>query len=392
MPPKTRKNTTRSTDKIVKAGSTSSSDEPDSTKSYEIITRLSQKYLNKGQRPKKANGNKIKNQENGYEGDEENTTGSPSPVSGSPASITGSSSSASGSPYDFEDEVMSGDSILKKKGKKTKKSVKKVEKKSNKRKKSPKVDIPPRKQDKSVTFSDKSVCIEYETVKLPKTPLPSATHKTPSLPLEKIDVQMIEESQRQLRKRKVDVPATVPSKCKVTKKHLVEKVQTEPKIKGVNIHSSSNFIQPRRKIVPGMVQDSSTPNEMVRTTTLKRTGNDSCFGFEEVKTSLLVSPVRKLPITPMSDYASMDTFSCSVSMEDTCSIKKPKPHSPTLFSMEEDDSNELQVNKSINNFYSKPKKRMKTKKQQMAKSNEWAEKMNIELQEIESFELSIEQD
>jgi len=228
---------------------------------------------------------------------------------------------------------MSGDSILKKKGKKTKKSVKKVEKQLNKRKKSPKVDIPPRKQDKSVRFSDISDSIEYDTVKLPKTPLPRATHKTPSLPLEKIDVQMIEESQRQLRKRKVDAPATVTSKSKVTKKHLVENVQTEPKIKGVNINSSLN-LQMTRKIVPGMVQDSSTPNEMVRTTSLKKTGNDSCFGFEEVKTSLLVSPVRKLPITPMSDYASMDTFSCSVSMED--SIKKPKTYSPALFSMEED--------------------------------------------------------
>jgi len=29
------------------------------------------------------------------------------------------------------------------------------------------------------------------------------------------------------------------------------------------------------------------------------------------------------------------------------------------------DSNDLQVNKSINNFYSKPKKRMQTKKQQV---------------------------
>lgn len=277
----------------------------------------------------------LQNQENGYEGDEENTTGSQTSVSGSPASTTGSSSSitrssssGSGSPYDFEDEVISGDSILKKNGEKTKKK-----KLSNKRKKSPKVDIPPRKQDKSVRFSDISDSIEYDTVKLPKTPLPRATHKTPSLPLEKIDVQMIEESQRQLRKRKVDAPATVTSKSKVTKKHLVEKVQTEPKIKGVNINSSLN-LQMTRKIVPGMIQDSSTPNEMVRTTSLKKTGNDSCFGFEEVKTSLLVSPVRKLPITPMSDYVSMDTFSCSVSMED--SIKKPKTHSPALFSMEED--------------------------------------------------------
>jgi hypothetical protein len=40
----------------------------------------------------------------------------------------------------------------------------------------------------------------------------------------------------------------------------------------------------------------------------KKTGNDSCFGFEEVKTSLLVSPVRKLPITPMSDYASIINY------------------------------------------------------------------------------------
>jgi hypothetical protein len=36
-----------------------------------------------------------------------------------------------------------------------------------------------------------------------------------------------------------------------------------------------------------MVQDSSTPNEMVRTTSLKKTGNDSCFGFEEVSQLLV---------------------------------------------------------------------------------------------------------
>jgi hypothetical protein len=45
-----------------------------------------------------------------------------------------SSSSGSGSPYDFEDEVMSGDSILKKNGEKTKKK-----KQSNKRKNLPSI-------------------------------------------------------------------------------------------------------------------------------------------------------------------------------------------------------------------------------------------------------------
>lgn len=363
------------------AGTGSSSDEPEYTKTLEIITRLSQKYLNTGQKSsKKGNDN---SQERGYEGDEENTSGS--------------QVSSSGSPYDFEDEAMSEDSPSEKK-KKSKKSEKKTNKQSKTSKKSQSIKIspqtkqdinkkvtPPRTQDKSVRFSGDFDSADKEKVKLPKTPFP----KTPVLALEKIDVQMIEESQRQLRKRKVDTPEPVSTVTKVTK-DSVERIKTEPKNKVTKIDTSV-ILPSTRKIIPEMVQDSSTPNEIVRTKTLRKSGNDSCFGFDEIKrTSLPVSPVRRLPITPLSDYASMDTFSREVSMED--SIEKSKAPSPTLFSMEEDDFNDLQVNKSTSKSYSKQKKRIYTKKQQVAKSNEWAEKMNIELQEIESFELSIEQD
>ena len=195
-------------------------------------------------------------------------------------------------------------------------------------------DKSPKTQNRSVTFAGISDSPPEEKVKFPKTPL----RKTPVLALEKLDVQMIENSQRQLRKRKVDTaePVTVPSNIKVTKKDSVEKSKQEPLIKPSKLSRNTISQLPvTGKIVPGMVQDTSTPNEIVRTKALRKSGNDSCFGFDDIKrTSLPVSPVRRVPITPLSDYASMETFSHDVSMED--SVEKSKSPSPTLFSMEEE--------------------------------------------------------
>ncbi|VDI74040.1 Hypothetical predicted protein [Mytilus galloprovincialis] len=317
----------------------SSSEEPEYRKTLEIITRLSQKYLNTG--PSSTSKKENKNeQEIGYEGDEENTTGS-------------SASSSVGSPYDFEEEPMSEESSLNKKDKKRKKQ----DKKSIKQKKTPTVQKKispkpqtktPKAQNKSVRFDETPKSPLKEKIKFPTTPLP----KSPVVALEKLDIQMVEESQRQLRKRKVDTPQTVFTEIKVTKKESVDKIKPEPKLKGPKMSTSIHLPS---KIIPAMVQDTSTPNESVRT--LRKRGNDSCFGFEDIKrTSLLESPVKRVPITPLSDYASMD-----VTMED--SVQNLKPSSPMLFSMEEDDFCDLQVNKSMSKTY-KPKKKLPTKKQQ----------------------------
>ncbi|CAC5421110.1 unnamed protein product [Mytilus coruscus] len=380
MPPKTRRKSARNKETLTESETPSSSEEPEYRKTLEIITRLSQKYLNTGSSTSTSKQGNKNEQEKGYEGDEENTTGS-------------SASSSVGSPYDFEDEPMSEESSLNKKDKKKKKHDKKSDKQIKQKKPqtaqkkiSPKPQTKTKAQNKSVRFDETPKSPLKEKIKFPTTPLP----RTPVVALEKLDIQMVEESQRQLRKRKVDTPQTVATEIKVTKKESVDKIKPEPKLKGPKMSTSIHLPS---KIIPAMVQDTSTPNEIVRTKALRKRGNDSCFGFEDVKrTSLLESPVKRVPITPLSDYASMDTFSQDVSMED--SIQKSKPQSPMLFSMEEEDFCDLQVNKSLSKTY-KPKKKMPTKKQQVVKSSEWAnkiEKMSVEFKEIESFELSIEQD
>lgn len=279
-------------------------------------------------------------QENGYEGDEENSTGS--------------STSSIGSPYDFEDEPMSEDTMSTSStitGRNTKKSKKTSGKKQSQQKnkklknltpesgnhskqipacekeksskvksvkKSPSISASEKTKNKSVTFQN--ISDAEEKLKFPKTPVP----KSPIVALEKLDLQMVEESQRQLRKRKSETVVT--QNPKVTKKDLKDNCKIDKKVNNTSIHG---------RIVPEMVQDMSTPNEILRTKTLRKSGNDSCFGFEDIRrTSLPVSPVCKLPITPLSDYASMDTFSHDVTMED--SSQKSKPSSPTLFSMDED--------------------------------------------------------
>ncbi|XP_052105208.1 myb-like protein V [Mytilus californianus] len=381
MPPKTRRKSARNKETLTESETPSSSEEPEYRKTLEIITRLSQKYLNTGSSTSTSKQGNKNEQEKGYEGDEENTTGS-------------SASSSVGSPYDFEDEPMSEESSLNKKDKKKKKHDKKSDKQIKQKKPqtaqkkiSPKPQTKtPKAQNKSVRFDETPKSPLKEKIKFPTTPLP----KTPVVALEKLDIQMVEESQRQLRKRKVDTPQTVATEIKVTRKESVDKIKPESKLKGPKMSTSIHLPS---KIIPAMVQDTSTPNEIVRTKALRKRGNDSCFGFEDVKrTSLLESPVKRVPITPLSDYASMDTFSQDVSMEN--SIQKSKPQSPMLFSMEEEDFCDLQVNKSYSKTY-KPKKKMPTKKQQVVKSSEWAnkiEKMSVEFKEIESFELSIEQD
>ncbi|CAG2257527.1 unnamed protein product [Mytilus edulis] len=355
MPPKTRRKSARNKETLTESETPSSSEEPEYRKTLEIITRLSQKYLNTGSSSTSKKGNKNE-QEIGYEGDEENTTGS-------------SASSSVGK--------------RQKKKKQDKKSDKQIKQKKTptvQKKISPKPQTKtPKAQNKSVRFDETPKSPLKEKIKFPTTPLP----KSPVVALEKLDIQMVEESQRQLRKRKVDTPQTVFTEIKVTKKESVDKIKPEPKLKGPKMSTSIHLPS---KIIPAMVQDTSTPNESVRT--LRKRGNDSCFGFEDVKRkSLLESPVKRVPITPLSDYASMD-----VTMED--SVQNLKPSSPMLFSMEEEDFCDLQVNKSMSKTY-KPKKKLPAKKQQVVKSSEWAnkiEKMSVEFKEIESFELSIEQD
>lgn len=110
------------------------------------------------------------------------------------------------------------------------------------------------------------------------------------------------------------------------------------KRKGKN--SGKSLISPPLGKMPLLnAKDTSTPSTEVRS---RRKRRDNAFGFGEPVHSILpeISPVQKVdPVTPLSDYASMDTIP-SISFDDSSIMKDTsivKDSQFQLFSMEEDE-------------------------------------------------------
>lgn len=110
------------------------------------------------------------------------------------------------------------------------------------------------------------------------------------------------------------------------------------KRKGKN--SGKSLISPPLGKMPLLnAKDTSTPSTEVRS---RRKRGDNTFGFGEPAHSILpeISPVQKVdPVTPLSDYASMDTIP-SISFDDSSIMKDTsivKDSQFQLFSMEEDE-------------------------------------------------------
>ena len=152
--------------------------------------------------------------------------------------------------------------------------------------------------------------------------------RTPVVALNRLDLSGVhgyDSFQRQLRKRKSDSKAPAPTtepKNKVLKstKPKSSGEKSVNKIKNISANDSGLFSpapvsRTRKGRAPHpSVTDTSTPSNegskkrKVQDTPISET---SCFGFSGMKTplpSLSMSPVRN-PITPMSDYASMDSTS-----------------------------------------------------------------------------------
>ncbi|XP_052768735.1 nucleolar protein dao-5-like [Mya arenaria] len=103
------------------------------------------------------------------------------------------------------------------------------------------------------------------------------------------------------------------------------------------------------------------------------------------------SPAERVE-TPTSDYASMDSSILTPSPPKPKSVRRKRESSPA-FTLEEQDIESPSLNKSMDDkMYKKSKKKYKSHKEslQASKVEEWAEKVNSELEDVENFELSIE--
>ncbi|KAJ8309276.1 hypothetical protein KUTeg_014150, partial [Tegillarca granosa] len=162
------------------------------------------------------------------------------------------------------------------------------------------------------------------------------------------------------------------------------------KRKGKN--SAKSLISPPIGKIPLLnAKDTSTPSTEVRS---RRKRGNNAFGFGEPVHSILpeISPVQKVdPVTPLSDYASMDTIP-SISFDDSSIMKDNsivKDSQFQLFSMEEDE--DFSLNRSSSKTYKVQKKKQPKKKVvQNPKVEKMLVEMNTKFEEIEKFELSIE--
>ncbi|KAK6170157.1 hypothetical protein SNE40_018621 [Patella caerulea] len=172
-----------------------------------------------------------------------------------------------------------------------------------------------------------------------------------------------------------------------SKRKLTETINITPivrrKVEKPGEMDSGMFISPPpKKLLRLTAKGTSTPSE-----NLTSTINDSSsvkLGFDE-SVSLLFSPVEKvLSPSPTSDYCSIDYSIPQFSLGD---ISKP--------TFEDEDQSDIKLNKSINIQYKPAKVKIdKVKKPKarysVSKVDAWAEKVNNQFDEIERFELSIE--
>ncbi|XP_061172691.1 uncharacterized protein LOC133182007 [Saccostrea echinata] len=412
----TRRKTRQSALKTAKTDESSSSDS-EYSKTLKIITKLSQKYLGTTDSKKKCTILRSKHSpDQAYEGDEENTT-----PCGSDSSSNASSKSKS-SLYDFDEEdpepvksPLKKPKAKKKKSTTTKTSIPfsgeksksakikgsqpitkkttdhKAMSNNSKHKKIPltqvtPMDVSPIPQSNSIEspLSTRSGLKGKNVSFSPNVSEIIPAKFSPVVTLQKINVDNVDSSQRQLRKRKCDTPVgTIIKSPKVRRANSGKKANIEKK---ENSRDSGMFLSPevvaekdfKAQAVSTPFNSSSIP--------LK-----SSLNAYRDPALLNVSPVKKTsspPITPLSDYASMDSITHKLTFDDSITDDKSQSKNIELFTT----GDEMVVNKSFQSTY-KPSKRKHVQKK-ITKANdkmeEWMEKMNSEFSEIEGFELSIE--
>lgn len=413
----TRRKTRQSALKCNKTEESSSS-ESEYSKTLKIITKLSQKYLSTTDSKKKPSSTRERSKrspDKAYDGDEENTSPDGSD------STTSVSSKSKSSLYDFDEEDPEPmTSSLKKPKAKRKRSPplkttvsksKSAKSKGSSPKITPKTEnkssVPKKSRNKKVLTSqstpmDTCPVLHSNSIESPINIRSSLKVKnvsfspnvseiipasfTPVVSLQRLESDNVEGSQRQLRKRKNEPPSTQTVKS--------------PKIKKVTPTSKDKLLKKEKSRDSGMYLSP----EVVAEKDFKARAVSTPFNpaLVPIQTSLNtyrdpallnVSPVKKTsssgPVTPLSDYASMDSITHQLTFDDSMTdIDKNTAQKIELFTTEED----LAVNKSFQKSY-KPAKRKLEKRKAMkanAKVDEWMEKMNTEFSEIEGFELSIE--
>ncbi|KAL5008441.1 hypothetical protein ScPMuIL_014022 [Solemya velum] len=146
--------------------------------------------------------------------------------------------------------------------------------------------------------------------------------------------------------------------------------------------------QPRMKMSRGVAKDTSTPSTYVLRPRAEPVV-DKDLGFrtiEKPSSRSFISPVIK-DESSTSDYVSMETVP-PLTFDDTCMDEDRQSSSPSALFMENED---LVINKSTHSkSYKSSKKKYAKGRYSIGKLEEWANKMNTEFAEIESFELSIE--
>ncbi|KAJ8308712.1 hypothetical protein KUTeg_013586 [Tegillarca granosa] len=192
---------------------------------------------------------------------------------------------------------------------------------------------------------------------------------------------------------KLSVKYTNKKKQQKRKPDIEKKSSKKQPLKNSDIVNKQKYVESQvsGKIPLLNAKDTSTPSTEVRSR--RKRGNDA-FGFGEPVHSILpeISPVQKVdPVTPLSDYASMDTIP-SISFDDSSIMKDNsivKDSQFQLFSMEEDE--DFSLNRSSSKTYKVQKKKQPKKKVvQNPKVEKMLVEMNTKFEEIEKFELSIE--
>ncbi|XP_021367634.1 uncharacterized protein LOC110459612 [Mizuhopecten yessoensis] len=443
MPAKRKKATPKGKKTKNSGNSSGASSESEGSKTLEILNKISQKFM--GSCRQKNGHKKQPASEIGYEADEDTSTTGTSDMS--------TQSPAQASLYDFDEpdyemqisphpvkstKAKAKTSTTRSKKTPTDKKQRPVEpavkkgKKSNKLIKDSSSNVKPVQNKSSVlkktnshnqenistnlrseVKSQKTMSVNVNSL-VSNSPMFS---KTPVVTLQRLDVSNVEgyESfQRQLRKRKCETPKdqTTPQlKPKVLKQTPILKNVTSSSKRQPRKRDSGVLMSPPsiRKIPAPASTDTSTPSNVVSHGKQKHSDhnllNESCFGFDTsvsfgADTPFQQSPIKSKalpPLTPLSDYVSMDSM--HISCEDIFRRQSVDNDAevPELFSVQQDD---LSLNRSTAKSYKlsskrRPKKTVSTMSKsavlKKSKADDIAEKFNTEFDEIEKFQLSIEE-
>ncbi|KAK3092821.1 hypothetical protein FSP39_007581 [Pinctada imbricata] len=434
----------------------SSSSESEYSKTLNIITRLSQKYLGPSKKEKKK---KPKSPDIDYDGDVENSTGN---------SDSGSTSSqkSSISMFDFdEDDPLEMELSPMKSKKPSSANVGQKKKTKSKCTSESKTSIQGRKNvsdNKEKPKEQKGKCIKGKKSRMMEiSPIPSSdtlvsndvdttnekgcvqrkssrdkkgnnvsfspivtdmnllnlsSNRTPLVTLEKdqnvkvppqinkLDLSMNLDQSTSVsekadltkgKKRKTEASTTNTSSVKVLKtskeqnKTQGEKNKPKQKRKDSGVFTSPKLVQ---KTLPLLIaKDTSTPADN-KAHCMQSSADDSTFGFGSMASPMEVSPVKRLSeVTPLSDYASMDS-SLTVNQDESWPKKSKQAvqQKIELFMDAADDDEEVSFTRKLQKSYKPKKKGHKKSSQKNAMEDDWMTKMNTEFSDIEKFELSIE--